>query len=278
MESIVEFALFTWIVVSILAVLIQLIRMVRYRRAKPAPSAESATSVPATSMPATDIVDIEGRLAGQVEVEQVDTPLRAPDPVSAGATAGSSTMSAPPAPPVQPLPPEPRGTEPASAEQALPAEPPASEPPPMAETELTAAADIPDSSAATPDTADVLAVPETNNDASSSPALADLLAGVRLPWNLLPTVDQSRAPSDDRVVLITNEGEPSEIGADVADELERLGFSISTRGADTAIAARDGHSLGLQIIPEPMAASVSDTPRFPSATPGSVALDIWIES
>ena len=114
------------------------------------------------------------------------------------------------------------------------------------------------------------------DDAIPSPALADLLAGVRLPWNLLPTVDQSRDPSNDRVVLITNEGEPSQIGSDVADELERLGFAISTQGEDIAIAEREGHRLGLQIIPEPLAASVDETPRFPSSTADSVALEIWV--
>jgi len=111
----------------------------------------------------------------------------------------------------------------------------------------------------------------------AGPTLADLLAGVRLPWNLLPTVDHSREPSNDRVVLSTTEGEPADVGADVADELERLGFVITTRGEDTAIATRGDDVLGLQIIPDAAGATANNTTRFPNATGTSVALDIWIE-
>ncbi len=78
--------------------------------------------------------------------------------------------------------------------------------------------------------------PVVDAPAGTPRTLADILAGVRLPWNLLPTVDQAREPSNDRVVLMTDGVEPAEVGADVADELERLGFTISTRGEDTAIA------------------------------------------
>lgn len=120
-------------------------------------------------------------------------------------------------------------------------------------------------------------VTEPTEPADAAPTLADLLAGVRLPWNLLPTVDQSREPSNDRVVLITSEGDPADIGIDVADELERLGFTIAPRGDDTAVATRGDQSLGLQIIEDPMAAEVDGTRRFPTATDSSVALDIWIE-
>ena len=254
MESIVEFALYTWVVVSILAVLIQLVRIARYRRAKSGPTVE--TIAPSTA--STDTVDLEGRRAAPPdpaerpdpgEIEQLATTM-APSLQSVGASE----------PPTQPAPP--------------PA--PAADPSPSAGIESSATDSNADHSASPIDEVEVVTAQETGNDALAAPALADLLAGVRLPWNLLPTVDRSRAPSTDRVVLITDEGEPSAIGSDVADELERLGFSISTQGDDTAFAERDGHSLGLQIIPEPMGARVGDTPRFPSATPESVALDIWI--
>ena len=79
------------------------------------------------------------------------------------------------------------------------------------------------------------------------------------------------------MALLTADGEPATVGADVADELERLGFTISTRGEDTAIATRGDDVLGLQIIPDAADVKAGDEPRFPAAGPSSVALDIWIE-
>lgn len=263
MESIVEFALYTWVVVSILAVLVQLVRIVRYRRAN---TAETEAGAPGARAASTDRP--MSAAAPSIDLERPDTSstkatepvpastarAAAPTSVSSSATDASMPPQAATAPPEAPAPPRPAPDLPEPAPQAT-------TPPP----EPTATDVTPGSAATTP-------VPD------GGPTLADLLAGVRLPWNLLPTVDQQHQPSNDRVALLTDEGEPTDVGADVADELERLGFSISTRGEDTAIATRGEHALGLQIIPDAVAARVGDEARFPSASPTSVALDIWIES
>ena len=136
----------------------------------------------------------------------------------------------------------------------------------------TSVADTPVAGASVADT------PVVDTPGGAPRTLADILAGVRLPWNLLPTVDQAREPSNDRVVLMTDGVEPAEVGADVADELERLGFAISTRGEDTAIATRGDDILGLQIVPEAGEATAGTERRFPNASPTSVALDIWVEA
>ena len=60
MESIVEFALYTWVVVSILAILIQLVRIARHRRAKKHTLSAEST---ATSSLATETIDLEARSA-----------------------------------------------------------------------------------------------------------------------------------------------------------------------------------------------------------------------
>lgn len=261
MVSILEFALFAWVGISIVAVFVQLIRIARYKRRNGAevamPNADSVGEAPtidlqerlgtsggATSSPGAPSI---GQPSGAMSSTSMAT-AGAPATPDATANAAPPTIAAPPRAPA----PEPG--------PLFPKAPPVAEPSSAPLADAVTAAPTPDPQPAQP-----------------APTLADLLAGVRLPWNLLPTVDQSREPSNDRVVLITNEGEPADIGVDVADELERLGFTIAPRGDDTAIATRGNDTLGLQIIPDPQAAQVNGTLRFPQATENSVALDIWVE-
>jgi len=260
MRSILEFALIAWVGISVVAVLVQLVRIARYRRAAASSPTSSAEQ---TSSPDAPTINLEERLTAKATAPpEAGSTDQAPSDAMAGlareqqapaqTTANQTTTAqAVPQPATAPSAPQPPAapTTPVSP-------PPASVHPP----------------AVAPTT-----VAGQNVGPKPAPTLADLLTGVRLPWNLLPTVDQSRQPSNDRVVLITSEGEPADIGVDVADELERLGFSIAPRGDDTAVATRDGHSLGLQIIENPMAAEIGGVRRFPTATESSVALDIWVE-
>jgi len=252
MASFLEFALFAWLGISVIAVFIQLIRIARYKRRV----AKAETSPERDSKPEAATIDLSAR-----ERPESPTPTAAPSQVMAGAEKAEQ--------------PAPQQAAAASAPSAIAKvtmpRPPAA---PVTATAATPAAQ----EAPTPAVQEAPATaPDEVAAPTATPTLADLLAGVRLPWNLLPTVDQGREPSNDRVVLITDQGEPSEIGVDVADELERLGFVISPRGDDTAVATRDGQSLGLRIIEEPMTAEVEGTRRFPTATESSVALDIWVE-
>lgn len=247
MRSILEFALFAWVGISVFAVLVQLFRIARYKRAN-----RSVAEGPVTASKAeAPTINLEQRLAPSINAPpaavSVPAQAMAAAPVVEHAAAQATTVMPP-------------STAPSVAPSTAPAPP---------------APSITNPSAVPTNVDPVAAVAQTE---PAAPTLADLLAGVRLPWNLLPTVDQSREPSNDRVVLITSEGEPADIGIDVADELERLGFAIAPRGDDTAVATRNGHSLGMQIIPDPQAAQVDGTPRFPTATESSVALDIWIDS
>lgn len=285
MESIVEFALYTWVAVSILAVLVQLVRILRYRMSNAAKS--DARSAEAEEQQAT--IDLGRRMrtsstdeqhASLEDLEQVEQRVSAvaasgavPAPPTRPAAPPSppADLSAPPAPPPPPpglsVPHEPLEAAVTPPEAPAPDIP---DPPEIAHEPTSQTAGPPAVVDEDP------AVPATSSTGASR-TLADILAGVRLPWNLLPTVDQAREPSNDRVVLLTDGVEPAEVGADVADELERLGFTITTRGEDTAIATRGDDVLGLQILPEAGAATVGAQPRFPSASPTSVALDIWID-
>ena len=264
MRSVLEFALFAWVGISVVAVLVQLVRIARYKRAT-----ASAPSTPAqAAQPESGQIDLDQRLAGTADVSTAGV---APSEAMAGAAKGEATTTASQSPKAPRISiPEPPTAAPAPS--TPPAEPADAAPAPAAPVPEAPAAEVP-----VPEEASVDEAPEAPAEEPTDPTLADLLAGVRLPWNLLPTVDQSREPSNDRVVLITSEGEPGDIGVDVADELERLGFTIAPRGDDTAIATRGDDSLGLQIIENPMAAEIDGVRRFPTATESSVALDIWVE-
>lgn len=277
MRSIFEFALIAWVGISIVAVLVQLIRIARYKRAGgAAPVAES--QVAKSEAPT---INLGERLAS---TQAADATTSTPNAMASAANAerGASSTAAPSTPTTEPARPA------AEAAQAAAAAPRSETPPATPATPSTPAA--PSEPQAAPSTAPTQAPPSADTAPTTSAAteatatpdvtdltLADLLAGVRLPWNLLPTIDQGREPSNDRVALITSEGDPADIGVDVADELERLGFAIAPRGDDTAVATRGEHSLGLQIIENPMDAEIDGTRRFPTATESSVALDIWVE-
>lgn len=275
MRSILEFALFAWVGISVIAVLVQLVRIARYKRAtassqpdalkaeREAPTINLSQRLGSTDVPNTTVTDSTPTsvMASATTVERATEAAAKPAAPSVSFAAPSSAP-APTAPP--------SATQPAAAASPVapaPSAAPTATPEPMSVPKLSIPKPVASESEAVAPSA----------ISQAAPTLADLLAGVRLPWNLLPTVDQSREPSNERVVLITSEGEPADIGIDVADELERLGFTIAPRGDDTAVATRGEHSLGLQIIEEPMAAEIDGTRRFPTATESSVALDIWIE-
>lgn len=276
MRSILEFALFAWVGISIVAVLVQLIRIARFKRANStSTSGSAAASAPQSETPT---INLEKRLASSDPQPKPTTPPTTDVTAEAMAGAPNADTAAVNSAPPSATPNAAKTATPTTAAAATGAAAAAAA---AVARPVTAKAEpsivIP--SAAPAATADPEATADPAvEEAPAAPTLADLLAGVRLPWNLLPTVDQSREPSNDRVVLITADGEPGDIGVDVADELERLGFTIAPRGDDTAVATRDGNALGLQIIEDPMAAEVDGVRRFPTATSSSVALDIWIDS
>lgn len=136
----------------------------------------------------------------------------------------------------------------------------------------------PHASQASPDAAlseeSAMAQPPTKPKTSDT--IASLLMGIRLPFDLLPTVPAGEQPSDRRVTLVSASAAPEVIGGAVADELERLGYEINTLATDEATAQRDGSSLGLRISPEALDLENSNGRRFPDAQRGSVAIDLWV--
>ncbi len=107
--------------------------------------------------------------------------------------------------------------------------------------------------------------------------IADLLSGIRLPFDLLPMVPNGEEASDQRVSLVSAEEQPEVLGAAIADELERLGYSIKTLATDQARANRGAQRLALRIFPEAPDLINETGKRFPDAPEGSVAIDLWVD-
>ncbi len=127
--------------------------------------------------------------------------------------------------------------------------------------------------------------PESSQPATVAPppqpdrpsTIADHLGGIRLPYDLLPMVPNGEKASNQRVSLVSDGAQPEVVGAAIADELERLGYSIKTLATDEAVAVRENQTLGLQIYPDASELSNRAGLRFPEAVAGSVAIDLWIK-
>ena len=117
----------------------------------------------------------------------------------------------------------------------------------------------------------------TNAQPDQPSTIADYLGGIRLPYDLLPMVPNGEKASDQRVSLVSDGAQPEVVGAAIADELERLGYSIKTLSTDEAVAVRDKQTLGLQIYPDASELSNEAGLRFPEAVAGSVAIDLWVK-
>lgn len=135
------------------------------------------------------------------------------------------------------------------------------------------------------DSSETISTPDTSKVTTTSgdgkpkqpSTIADHLAGIRLPFDLLPMVPNGEKASDQRVSLVSDEALPEIVGAAIADELERLGYSIKTLATDEAVAVRGEQTLGLQIYPEASELTDETGSRFPEAAAGSVAIDLWVK-
>jgi hypothetical protein len=146
----------------------------------------------------------------------------------------------------------------------------------------------------TDDTAAAAAAPATSAAAASPAAdplpppppptigrratVADVVQGITLPYDLAPLTTLVERPDvGDRVAFWTDRAPAEVVGAAVADEFERLGFTIEPVGSDTMRVTRDGQVLMARLHESPGLANVGGVPAFPSVPPNSVVLELWVE-
>ncbi|MEI7591790.1 MAG: hypothetical protein WCK41_01065 [Actinomycetes bacterium] len=104
--------------------------------------------------------------------------------------------------------------------------------------------------------------------------VADALTGIAMPSGLAPSVDPTRAiPDPFRVSFLTRDADAAAVGSAIGDELERLGFVLSST-SETVLRARKGDiDITVTLYPEPWTATRGLDRVFPIATQGSVGLE-----
>jgi len=221
-------------------------------------------------------------------------PIRTPKP-DAGADSSSvapplatSFPSAEPsAATFPPLSSSPPATAPVTPPAAPPATPPAAPPttPPEAPPDAPLAASEPAASSLVPPAAPVegrsgfFATPDPAVGAAVERAgratVAEAVRGIEMPSGLSPVIDGSQSiPNPFRAAFLTSEADASTVGAALADELERLGFTLSTSTPTELLARRDAVELRVVLYVKPEAAKRGLDRIFPAAPPGSVGVEL----
>jgi hypothetical protein len=110
------------------------------------------------------------------------------------------------------------------------------------------------------------------------PTIANLVQGISLPYDLAPLTTMVERPDvGDRVAFWSDRAPAEVVGAAVADEFERLGFTIEPVGSDTLRLSRDGQALMARLHASPGLSNIGGVPAFPSVPPNSVVLELWVE-
>jgi hypothetical protein len=138
--------------------------------------------------------------------------------------------------------------------------------------------DIPEPTAPTP-TAPMVDPPPTPGAPAAGRSLIDLLEGISLPHDLVP-LTQAAASSGPITSLVasTTSATPEEVGTALADELERLGYTVAPTGDQTALAQGPRGAVEIEIHPDAARAYDGGAPRFPTAAPGSVVVELTVSA
>lgn len=158
----------------------------------------------------------------------------------------------------------------------------AAETEPTAEADSEAQAEPETQTTAEPDpTAETVAEAEPSAAAPSpvidDGSLAALLAQADLPYDLTPTADRATTNGEiaERVTLRSTHPDAADVGTAFADELVRLGYNIEPDGMDKAKAVRDESAFFLRIHPDAAGVEQDGEPRFPTAGPADVVIEVW---
>ena len=107
------------------------------------------------------------------------------------------------------------------------------------------------------------------------PTVAEALQGIVMPCGLTPVVDGTVSiPNPFRVAFLTTDADAQAVGAGIGDELERLGYTLSTAAATELVARKPGAELRVVLYPTPSAARRGFDAIFPAAPDGAVGLEL----
>lgn len=117
--------------------------------------------------------------------------------------------------------------------------------------------------------------PTRSELAGARTTLAEVLRGITMPAGLAPLVHVAGTDPERRAVFCTSGRAVELVGAEVADELARLGFVLEATNATDALARRGDHAVAVRmraIGPQPPKGPAD--PAYPTAPAGSVVLDV----
>ncbi len=108
-------------------------------------------------------------------------------------------------------------------------------------------------------------------------AESSLLAGIRLPVDLVPLVSIAPRPDvDDQVAFWTKDVPAEAVGQAFAGELVRLGFTVAPLKEGAVRAERDGAALLCQVHATPSIVTVDGRQAFPSMPEGAVVVEVRV--
>jgi hypothetical protein len=104
--------------------------------------------------------------------------------------------------------------------------------------------------------------------------VAEALRGIAMPCGLSPVIDGSVSiPNPFRVAFLTTTADAATVGASLGDELERLGYQLTTATTTEVLARKPGVDLHVVLYPSPATATRGLEQLFPVAPPGSVGIE-----
>ena len=154
------------------------------------------------------------------------------------------------------------------AQAVAPAVPPPASNPPVTST-VTTPEPAP-APASRPEPAPVRTSPTATAGPRSRPPVADALAGVAMPRDLSPIVQDDSYLDPFRVSFVTDSASAEEVSAAVAGELVRLGFAVQPIPPNGLEASRDGATLEATILGSDDQSAIAG---YPTVRAGSVVVE-----
>ena len=106
------------------------------------------------------------------------------------------------------------------------------------------------------------------------PTVVEAIRGIVMPCNLAPVVDGSVSiPNPFRVAFLTADADAVTVGAAIGDELQRLGFTLTTPAATELLARKPGVELRVMLYPTASAARRGLDLIFPAAPANAVGVE-----
>ena len=106
------------------------------------------------------------------------------------------------------------------------------------------------------------------------PTVVEALQGIVMPCNLSPVVDGAVSiPNPFRVAFLTVDADAPTVGAALGDELQRIGFTLSTPAATELLARKPGVEVRVMLYPTASAARRGLDFIFPAAPDHAVGVE-----